>query len=151
MPVTVQRNRLDPSDLDRPEVERLLFVLSRRRNAMLIDPEGDERIEIPPALYEHLVRVVQMMKEGRAITMIPEDGAFTTQAAANFLGMSRQTFVNLIESNKIPFFTVGSHRRVLYKDLVAFRTRRDAERRKGLDKLAKEVAEAGLYFPAKEN
>jgi excisionase family DNA binding protein len=113
---------------------------------MLIDPEGDERIEIPAALCKHLVRVVQMMKEGRAIVMIPEDEAFTTQAAANLLGMSRQTFVNLIESGKIPFFTVGSHRRVLYKDLVAFRTLRDTERHKALNELADEVEKAGLYF-----
>jgi excisionase family DNA binding protein len=151
MAVTEQKNRLDPSELARPELEHLLFVLSRPQNAMLIDPEGEERTEIPPALYKHLLRVVQMMKEGRAIIMIPEDEAFTTQAAANFLGMSRQSFVNLIESNKIPFFTVGSHRRVLYKDLIAFRERRDGERRKGLDKLAKEVADAGLYFPSKKD
>ena len=148
MPVT-DKNRLDPSDLGRPEVDRLLFLLSRPQNAMLIDSEGKEKIEIPPALYEHLVRVVQMMKEGRAIVMIPEDEAFTTQASANFLGMSRQTFVNLIESGKIPYFTVGAHRRVLYKDLVEFQKRRDAERRKGLNSLAKRVTEAGLYFPAK--
>jgi excisionase family DNA binding protein len=147
MPVTEHKNRLDPSDLGRPAVERLLFLLSRPQNAMLIDSEGKEKIEIPPALYKHLVRVVQMMKEGRAIIMIPEDEAFTTQASANFLGMSRQTFVNLIESGEIPFFTVGSHRRVLYKDLLAFRVRRDAKRRKALGELAKEVEEAGLYFP----
>jgi excisionase family DNA binding protein len=147
MPVTEHKNRLDPSDLGRPEVDRLLFLLSRPQNAMLIDSEGKEKIEIPPALYQHLVRVVQMMKEGRAIIMIPEDEAFTTQASANFLGMSRQTFVNLIESGKIPFFTVGSHRRVLYKDLLEFRVRRDAERRKALGELAKEIEEAGLYFP----
>ena len=148
MPVTEHKNRLDPSDLGRPEVDRLLFLLSRPQNAMLIDSEGKEKIEIPPALYKHLVRVVQMMKEGRAIIMIPEDEAFTTQASANFLGMSRQTFVNLLESGKIPFFTVGSHRRVLYKDLLGFRLRRDAERRKALGELAKEVEESGLYFPS---
>jgi excisionase family DNA binding protein len=147
MAVTEQKNRLDPSDLGQPEVERLLFVLSRPKNAMLIDAEGNERMEIPPALYKHLVRVVQMMKERRAIIMIPEDEAFTTQAAANFLGMSRQSFVNLIESGKIPFFTVGSHRRVLYKDLFGFSIQRDSKRREALNELANQVDEAGLYFP----
>jgi excisionase family DNA binding protein len=150
MPVTEQKNRLDPSEVDTPQVDRLLFVLSQERRAMLIDPDGDEKTEIPPALYRHLVQVVQMMKERRAIFMIPEDEAFTTQAAANFLGMSRQTFVNLIEAGEIPFFTVGAHRRVLYKDLLEFQRRRDALRRRGLDSLAKQVTEAGLYFPAKE-
>jgi excisionase family DNA binding protein len=147
MAVTEQKNRLDPSDLGRPEVDRLLSVLSRP-NAMLIDFEGKEKTEIPMALYNLLVRVVQMMKERRSIIIIPEDEAFTTQAAADFLGMSRQSFVNLLESGKIPFFTVGSHRRVLYKDLVAFRAQRDAERRQAFDDLSRKVGEAGLYFPA---
>jgi hypothetical protein len=39
---------------------------------------------------------------------------------------------------------------VLYKDLVEFQKRRDAERRKGLTDLAKRVTEAGLYFLARE-
>jgi excisionase family DNA binding protein len=146
---TEQKNRLDPSDLGRPEVDRLLFFLSRQRNAMLIDAEGKETTEIPIPLYKHLVRVVQMMKEGRAIILIPDDEAFTTQAAAAFLGMSRQTFVNLIESGKIPFFRVGSHRRVHFKDLRTFQALRDAQRRKALDELEDEVEKAGLYFPPK--
>ena len=33
------------------------------------------------------------MKERRAVLMIPDDEAFTTQATANFLGMSHQTLV----------------------------------------------------------
>jgi excisionase family DNA binding protein len=149
MPVTEQKNRLDPSELDMPEVDRLFLFLAQERNAMLIDPQGN-KTEIPPALYRHLVQVVRMMKERRAILMIPEDEAFTTQAAANFLGMSRQTIVNLIEAGKISHFTVGAHRRVLYKDLLEFQKRRDAERRESLNGLAKRVTEAGLYFPAKE-
>jgi excisionase family DNA binding protein len=144
---TAQKNRLDPSDLGRPEVDRLLFFLSQPRNAMLIDAEGKETTEIPLPLYKHLVRVVQMMKEGRAIVLIPDDEAFTTQASAAFLGMSRQTFVNLIELGKIPFFRVGSHRRVLFKDLRSFQALRDANRRKALEALEDEVEQAGLYFP----
>jgi excisionase family DNA binding protein len=147
MTATEEKNRLDPSDLEQRALERLSFALSRRANAMLIDPEGEEKIEIPPAIYKYLVRVVQWMKENRAIVMIPEDEAFTTQAAANFLGMARQTFVNLLTSDEIPYFTVGSHRRVLYKDLLKFRAKRDAGREQALDDLAKEVEATGLYFP----
>jgi excisionase family DNA binding protein len=148
MTTTEPKNRLDPSDLAPPDLERLLFALSRPRHAMLIDPDGEEKIEIPPAIYKHLVRVVQWMKENRAIVMIPEDEAFTTQAAANFLGMARQTFVNLLTSDEIPYFTVGSHRRVLYKDLLKFRAKRDAKREEALNELDQEVEDAGLYFPA---
>jgi excisionase family DNA binding protein len=145
----IEQSRLDPSSIDPTAVDRLLFVLSRSNKAKLVDPEGKET-EIPPTLYNHLLRVVQSMKEKRAIVVMPVDEAFTTQAAAHFLGMSRQTFVNLLESKKIPFFTVGAHRRVLYKDLLEYQKHRDSERRKGLDRLFTQVEEAGLYFPPVE-
>ncbi|MBI4025158.1 MAG: helix-turn-helix domain-containing protein [Verrucomicrobia bacterium] len=77
--------------------------------------------------------------------MMPEDETFTTQAAANFLGMSRQFFVTLLESGQIPFHRVGTHRRVSFKDLRDYAQKRNAERRAGLNRLFNEVKKAGLY------
>ena len=87
------------------------------------------------------------MSEKKAIVMVPEDEAFTTQAAANYLGMSRQYFVGLLEKGEIAFHRVGTHRRVTFKDLLAYERRRDQTRRAAMDKLTDEVIKAGLYFP----
>jgi hypothetical protein len=51
------------------------------------------------------------MKERRAVLMIPDDEAFATQATANFLGMSRQTFVR-------DFTTAANHSIRNYFDRV---------------------------------
>ena len=59
--------------------------------------------------------------------------------------MSRQHLVNLLEHKEIPHHKVGTHRRVTFKDLLAFERRRDKTRREALDKLASEVDAAGLY------
>lgn len=59
----------------------------------------------------------------------PVEDTFTTQAAANFLGMSRQYFVTLLEAGQIPFHRVGTHRRVYFKDLRQYSQKRDAEQR----------------------
>jgi hypothetical protein len=40
---------------------------------------------------------------------------------------------------------IGSHRRIYLKDLIAYRKRRDAERKVALDRIAKEAFESGLY------
>ena len=88
-----------------------------------------------------------MMQEGRAIIMLPEDETFTTQAAANFLGVSRQFIVDLLEQGEIPFHLVGVHRRVYFKDLLEFQKRRDGKRAKVLDDLAAEVNRSDFYFP----
>ncbi len=137
-------HRLDPSRLSREELDQLANVVIEDGRPALIGREG-VRIELPDPIFHMLVRVIRMMREGRAIVLFPEDETFTTQAAANFLGMSRQFFVNLIESGQIPFHRVGAHRRVYLKDLMAYQKRRDKERREGMHNLFKAVEEAGVY------
>lgn len=106
--------------------------------------DGTE-IPIPEPIFQILAKVIQAMQSGRAIILLPEDETFTTQAAANFLGMSRQHFVTMLESGQIPFYHVGSHRRVTLKDLLEYGRKRDADRRDRLSKLFSKVKEAGNY------
>ncbi|NJK93005.1 MAG: helix-turn-helix domain-containing protein [Blastochloris sp.] len=73
-----------------------------------------------------------------------------TQAAANYLGMSRQFLVNLLEKGEIPFRKVGTHRRVAFRDLLAYEKKRDKKRRESMDRLTTDVMKAGLYFPNPE-
>ena len=73
-----------------------------------------------------------------------EDEAFTTQAAANFLGVSRQFFVRLLDEDQLPFHHVGTHRRVFFKDLVTYQRKRSQKRQAALDKMTKDVVAVGL-------
>ncbi len=68
------------------------------------------------------------------------------RAAANYLGVSRQFLVNLLEKGEIPFRLVGTHRRVTFKDLLEYEKKRDQTRRAAMDRISDEVASAGLYF-----
>ena len=77
--------------------------------------------------------------------MKQEEKTFTIQAAANYLGVSCQHFVNLLDNGKIPFDRVGLHRRVNVKDLLNYEQVRDAHRRNSLDSLMQAVEDAGLY------
>jgi excisionase family DNA binding protein len=144
--LTTQQNRLDPSIVDRKELDRLVAAFSQPGHVALIDQQGN-RTELPEPIYKHLMRIVHLMLERRAVVMLPEDEAFTTQAGANFLGMSRQFFVNLLENKEIPFHKVGAHRRVYFKDLLGYQNQRDSLRAKTLDGLAAEVNRTGLYTP----
>lgn len=144
MSLSTRQNRLDPSLLDPDELKEMVRFLSGTGAPALIDEHGS-RLELPKPVFETLLRVLKMMNEGRAIVMLPEEETFTTQAAANYLGVSRQHLVDLLEGQEIPFHRVGTHRRVYFKDLLAYERRRDAGRRKTLDKLMAEVDEAGLY------
>ena len=146
MSMTLQQNRLDPSLIDREALNQLVAAFSRPGHVSLIDGDGTET-QLPEPLYQHLMRIVRMMREGQAIIMLPEDETFTTQAAANFLGMSRQFFVDLLEKGEIPHHRVGSHRRVYFKDLLDYQRERDKKRKEGMNRLFHEINEAGLYDP----
>lgn len=101
--------------------------------------------DIPEVLFEHFARIVRLMSERKAIVLIPEDETFTTQAAANYLGMSRQHLVDLLDKGQIAHHKVGSHRRVSFKNLISYEKHRDRARRESLDKLATAVAQSGFY------
>ena len=140
-------NRLEASQIPPESLEKLNAFLTDSSDLALTNDSGN-RTELPAPLMQHLIRIVRLMSENRTIVFIPEDETFTTQAAANYLGVSRQFFVNILESNEIPYHKVGTHRRVLFKDLLSYEKRRDAGRRATLDRLMKSVDDAGLYDAA---
>ena len=143
--LTTRTNRLDPSLIPPEQLERLARFFASPDHILLTDSAGNQA-EMPQVLFQHFARIVRLMSERKAIVMLPEDEAFTTQAAANYLGMSRQFFVNLLEKGEIPFHRVGSHRRVTFKDLLEYEKKRDKARRESMDRLTDEVHKAGLYF-----
>ena len=77
--------------------------------------------------------------------MVPVDEQFTTQAAANYLGVSRQHLVDLLEAGEIPFHKTGTHRRIAFQDLLEYEAKRDQARKSTLDHVFDEVSDAGKY------
>jgi excisionase family DNA binding protein len=137
-------SRIDPSDLSAEQVTRMLEVVEGGGRPVLIGADG-ERIELPTALNDLFLSIIQAMHRKEAVFLMHENEAFTTQAAANFLGVSRQYLVRLLEDGQIPFHFVGTHRRVLFADLVAYQQARSEMRRAKLDAMTEELVEAGLY------
>ena len=142
-------NRLDASLLTEKERALLpqLIAMTQHGRPCLKGKDGTE-ILLPQAIFQLLVKILVDMRNGRAVVLLPEDETLTTQAAANYLGMSRQYFVTLLESGEIPFHRVGSHRRVTFKDLRDYAKKRDASRRTRLGSLFKKIKNAGLYEEA---
>ena len=140
-------NRFDPSLLtagDRALVDQISELVFADERPALVGREG-VRIDLPDPVFHMLVRVVRALREGQSVVMLPESECFTTQASANFLGVSRPFLIGLLETGEIPHHKTGTHRRVYLKDLLAYLKHRDAERRKALDALNDQIVEAGLY------
>jgi excisionase family DNA binding protein len=127
-------------------LSRVAAVLARRNQIHLGDASG-ERIPLPDTLIGHIARLVDLLSTGRELSLRPDGEALTTQAAAEYLGVSRQHLVGLVDRGEIPHHRVGSHRRIGMADLLAFAERRDVARRKALDQIATEIERRGLHTP----
>jgi excisionase family DNA binding protein len=101
--------------------------------------------ELPDAAARLLRDIVHALARGRAVSLHSVGDVLTTQEAADLLNVSRPYVVKILERGDIPFEWVGTHRRVRLEDLLAYRRRRDAERRAALDRLTQISQELGLY------
>ncbi len=63
----------------------------------------------------------------------------TTQEAATILNVSRPYLVKLIENGEIPFHKNGGRRKVLFKDLMEYKQKRDDASMVLLDELTAEA------------
>jgi excisionase family DNA binding protein len=140
---TLTENRIGPGDISVEDQAGFDRVLKGESRPVLVSGSGDI-IELPKALSDLLVSVFEAMKQRQAVFLVHEDEAYTTQAAADFLGMSRQFFVRILDAGELPFHHVGTHRRVLFKDLVAYRHKRNAKRRALLDRMTDEAVGSSL-------
>ncbi len=122
------------------------FFQSSGRSAIpkLVGPNGEE-IQLPDSLYHLLRQLVHDMAQGRAVMLVSNNQTLTTQQAAGLLNVSRPHLVKLLEEDKIPFTRTGTHRRIRFKDLMAYKQHRDAERKRGLAYLTQLGEEMGDY------
>ncbi len=68
----------------------------------------------------------------------------TTQAAANFLNVSRPFVVKQIDAGRLPCRKVGRHRRILFDDLMAYQQVLHEETESALQALADQAQALGL-------
>lgn len=110
-----------------------------------VQKNGDQvTVDLPPSVGQLVLDVLTHVARGEMVTFVPYGAVLTTKEAADLLNVSRPFLVQLLEQGKIDFHRVGTHRRIRSEDVLAFKTRRDAERKAEL----RELQRLGQEFDA---
>lgn len=119
---------------------------NRSLTIRVVDAEHEEPLELPAGAVTLLMDILQVMAEGRGITIIPENAELTTVEAAEILNVSRPFLIKLLEEKKIPCRKVNKHRRIRMEDVMAYKQAIDREREAILDELVLEAQEEDMGY-----
>jgi excisionase family DNA binding protein len=108
--------------------------------------EGNKEIEVPIAALKMFVNILAQMAQGNGVTLMPIHAELTTQEAADFLNVSRPFVVGLIDKGELNSRRVGTHRRVKFQELMAYREKSLIHSRKILDQMAADDKESGVHY-----
>ena len=103
-------------------------------------------VPVPPELFKILVNVANILQQGQGVTILRNDQLLTTQEGADLLGISRPTFVKMLEEGKVPFSKVGRHRRVTLQDVKSYSEEEQKRRSRLLNEMAALSQEAETFY-----
>ena len=137
-----------PSTDDSRIAKRSSETLSRyvSHNLSVRVGASNDEIELPENAVRLLVDILSNMAEGNAVTLIPVHAELTTKQAADVIGVSRPFLIRLLEEGVIPYRKVGTHRRITFEDVQAYRKRVTKERENALNQLVEEAQHLDMGY-----
>jgi excisionase family DNA binding protein len=102
-------------------------------------------VALPARLGRFVLEALSEIAHGNAVRLLQIRRELTTHEAAALLNVSRTYLIGLLEKGAIPYRRVGSHRRIGLTDLLTYREKTDARRKKALGAIAAEAQELKLY------
>jgi excisionase family DNA binding protein len=144
----VNAHALTPSRKDSRLAKTTGHLLAKRgKGEVKLKVAGQaEALPLPPSVVKLLHYILNETARGNPVTLVSMESELTTQQAADILNVSRPYFVKLLDRKKLPYRKVGSHRRVLLRDVLIYKELSDKERRQALRELVEEAQELNMGY-----
>jgi excisionase family DNA binding protein len=141
-----EREPVAVAEDERPRLIEIDRLLERGADHVSISTgQSNDAVTLPEPVLRLLHRLVHSLAKGQAVTLVSMDKLLTTQQAADLLNVSRPYLVKLLEEGEMPHQKVGTHRRVRFEDVMAYKRRRQREQEAALVRLVRLSEELGLY------
>lgn len=103
-------------------------------------------VVVPREAFDSMIEVLEHIANGDSVVVVPDHAELTSQQAADLLNVSRPFLISLLTQGAIPYRRVGTHRRLLVRDVHAYKRQDDAKREAAMDELTAEAEELGLGY-----
>lgn len=107
-------------------------------------------IEISTTLLEAVLELLKEVAKEKKIelssNLFLEKEEFTTQEAADYLNISRPYLIKLLKKGEIPFYKIGTHRRVKVYDILDYENHLKEKQNTNLEELTKQAQELNLGY-----
>lgn len=107
---------------------------------------GGKDLIVPRSAVELLRDILAGMSAGKSISIVPMAKELTTQQAADFLNVSRPYLIGLLEQGELNHTLVGTHRRIRFDDLLAYKEKMVNKSKAAMDELMKLSQELGIGY-----
>lgn len=148
--MTVLDETFVPTDEETERAKNFSRILAREfapaESVTIQRDDGEESIEIPRHVFNVLMRVLAVMSEGKAFSLIPMDKELTTQQAADILNVSRPYLNKILDLGDIAHRKVGRNRRIKFSDLMEYKKSQEQKSKAALQELAKQAQELDMGY-----
>jgi excisionase family DNA binding protein len=111
----------------------------------LIDAQGKVLV-FPASVQNAMHYLVSIFSRGQAVSVIPQVKYLSCNDAAEILGCSRPYIYKLLDEKVIPYQYVGSHRRICFEDVIAYRDSLSQNRQQQASEIAEIAAKIKNQF-----
>ena len=148
--------RLKSSEMTAEELEmarvahRCIGESLDRARAATINLTSEEgvlpSVQLPTKALRLIGEVLGALSERKSVTVVSGKREMTTVEAAHYLHVSRPFVIREMEAGRLPHRMVGTHRRVQFEDLHAYKQRMLSGQRDALREIAENANEIGLDY-----